>query len=71
MTQIIDSNKMLGKLNAMYDREELLRRDIARMYGEYEQLLDDIKLLEQMLTHVMNKQVRVNVTGGYVGSYRK
>jgi hypothetical protein len=59
MTNIMPNNQvLLAKLNQMYDREEFLEKELAKLYTEYMQLKDDIQMFETMITYVNNKAMR-------------
>lgn len=55
---MVDNMKMLASLNTLYDKEEFLFREIRKMMVEYEQVQDDIKMLEMVIPYANNRAFR-------------
>jgi hypothetical protein len=49
---------MLNKLDKFYDKEEQLVKDIKRLTKEYQQVKEDIQMLQDMIMYQSNKSSR-------------
>ena len=48
------------KLNEVYDREEILKKDIIVKIAELEQIVEDKEMLQTMYMHQKNKEDRIS-----------
>jgi hypothetical protein len=55
----IDIPMMLAKLNSLFDKEENLKKQMSALIIEYEQLKDDIEMLQTMIMYSSNKRARI------------
>jgi hypothetical protein len=62
--------KMLVKLDEMYNRETDIQQAIIKLKVEYEQLQEDKELLQTMIMHQMNtieRKKKMKEAGGWRG----
>lgn len=50
--------KMLNKLNELYDQQDILRNSIQDKLKEYNQIEEDLELLQVIFMHKYNKDGR-------------
>jgi hypothetical protein len=54
-----DYNKMLERLDSMYEREEEIKRELIILKKEFEQLQEDKEMLQTMIMYKANKEERL------------
>lgn len=55
--------EMLAKLDKLYERKEVIEKEVALLYKEYAQLSDDIDLAQNIIMHQSNKKARKSENG--------
>jgi len=52
--------ELLAKLNKLYDKEELIKKQLIQLYAEFNQLQEDKEVMQTMIMHQSNKIHRFN-----------
>jgi predicted nuclease with TOPRIM domain len=53
----------MQELNLLYDKEEKIQDTVAKLYKIYEQVKEDIELLELFIMHKYNRESRNKENG--------